>query len=58
MARKHPTTVYLTPDQRARLRALHERTMVPEAVYIREGIEWVLTRHEQAQAPSPRRKAE
>ena len=46
MARKKiSTTVYITPEQNERLKLLHERTKVPAAVYIREGIDLVLDRH-------------
>lgn len=47
MARKKiSTTVYITPEQNDRLKLLHERTKVPVAVYIREGIDLVLERHQ------------
>jgi predicted DNA-binding protein len=47
MARKKiSTTVYITPEQNERLRLLHERTKVPVAVYIREGIDLVLDQHQ------------
>ena len=47
MARKKiSTTVYITPEQNERLKLLHERTKVPVAVYIREGIDLVLKRYE------------
>ena len=46
MARKKiSTTVYITPEQNDQLKTLHERTKVPIAVYIREGIDLVLERH-------------
>lgn len=46
MARKKvSTTVYIEPDQDQRLRDLHERTKVPIAVFIREGIEMVLAKY-------------
>jgi predicted DNA-binding protein len=46
MARKKiSTTVYITPEQNERLKLLHERTKVPVAVYIREGIDLVLDRY-------------
>ena len=49
MARKKiSTTVYITPEQNERLHLLHTRTKVPVAVYIREGIDLVLTRYEHA----------
>lgn len=40
--KKISTTIYVTPEQADRLRLLHERTKVPVAVYIREGIDLVL----------------
>lgn len=46
MARKKiSTTIYITPEQNEKLKVLHERTKVPVAVYIREGIDMVLDRH-------------
>jgi predicted DNA-binding protein len=46
MARKKiSTTIYITPEQNERLKVLHERTKVPVAVFIREGIDLVLDRH-------------
>jgi hypothetical protein len=44
--RKVSTTIYITPEQAERLRLLHERTMVPVAVYIREGIDLLLKKYE------------
>ena len=47
MARKKlSTTIYITPEQDARLKLLHERTKVPIAVYIREGIDLVLAKYD------------
>ncbi len=47
MARKKvSTTVYIEPEQAEKLRLLHERTKVPVAVYIREGIELALAKYE------------
>jgi len=43
--KKIPTTVYLTPEQAEALRVLHDRTKVPVAEYVREGIDLVLERH-------------
>ena len=40
--KKISTTVYLTKDQRDKLKILHERTKVPVAEYIRQGIDLVL----------------
>ncbi len=43
MARKKiSTTVYITPEQAERLKLLHQRTKVPVAEYIRQGIDLVL----------------
>ena len=46
MARKKvSTTVYITPEQNEQLKLLHERTKVPVAVFIREGIDLAIERH-------------
>jgi hypothetical protein len=46
MARKKiSTTVYITPEQDARLKQLHEKTKVPVAEYIRQGIDLVLEKY-------------
>ncbi len=46
MARKKlSTTIYITPEQNERLKLLNERTKVPVAEYIRQGIDLVLERH-------------
>lgn len=42
MRKKISTTIYVTPEQSDKLKVLHERTKVPVAVYIREGIDLVL----------------
>jgi hypothetical protein len=45
MARKKiSTTVYITPEQNEALKQLHEKTKVPVAEYIRQGIDLVLER--------------
>jgi len=44
--KKLSTTIYITPEQDQRLKLLHERTKVPIAVYIREGIDLVLAKYE------------
>ena len=45
MARKKiSTTVYITPEQNELLKLLHEKTKVPVAEYIRQGIDLVLER--------------
>ena len=43
--KKVSTTVYITPEQDARLKALHSRTKVPVAEYIRQGIDLVLDKY-------------
>jgi hypothetical protein len=43
--KKISTTVYITPEQDARLKALHVRTKVPVAEYIRQGIDLVLEKY-------------
>jgi predicted DNA-binding protein len=49
MARKKiSTTVYITPEQSERLKLLHERTKVPVAEYIRQGIDMVLERYRES----------
>src|SRR5437868_10332411 len=40
--KKISTTIYVTPEQADKLKLLHDRTKVPVAVYIREGIDLVL----------------
>lgn len=46
MARKKiSTTVYITPEQNEKLKALNEKTKVPVAEYIRQGIDLILERH-------------
>jgi predicted DNA-binding protein len=46
MARKKiSTTVYITPEQDERLKLLHDRTKVPVAEYIRQGIDLVLQKY-------------
>ena len=42
MRKKISTTIYVTPEQADKLKLLLERTKVPVAVYIREGIDLVL----------------
>lgn len=44
--KKISTTIYIEPGQAERLKTLHERTKVPVAVYIREGIDLVLRHYE------------
>ncbi len=50
--RKVATTVYLTAEQDMRLKQVQQRTKVPAAELIRQGVDMVLERYE-AQAPGP-----
>ncbi|HET9553717.1 MAG TPA: ribbon-helix-helix domain-containing protein [Anaeromyxobacteraceae bacterium] len=43
--KKISTTVYITPEQSERLKLLHDRTKVPVAEYIRQGIDLVLEKY-------------
>jgi hypothetical protein len=43
--KKVSTTVYITPEQDKLLKQLHERTRVPVAEYIRQGIDLVLEKY-------------
>lgn len=43
--KKISTTVYITPEQAERLKLLHDRTRVPVAEYIRQGIDLVLEKY-------------
>jgi len=42
--RKVSTTVYLTPEQDEQLKLLNQKTKVPVAEYVRQGIDLVLDR--------------
>lgn len=44
--KKLSTTIYITPEQNERLKELHERTKVPVAEYIRQGIDLILEKYE------------
>ncbi len=47
MARKKiTTTIYITEDQSEKLKSLHQKTKVPIAEYIRQGIDLILTKHQ------------
>ena len=49
MARKKiSTTIYITPEQNEALKLLNERTKVPIAEYIRQGIDLVLEKYRRA----------
>jgi hypothetical protein len=43
--KKISTTVYITPEQNDLLKQLHDRTKVPVAEYIRQGIDLVLDKY-------------
>jgi predicted DNA-binding protein len=43
--KKISTTIYITPEQNERLKLLNERTKVPVAEYIRQGIDLVLEKY-------------
>jgi predicted DNA-binding protein len=43
--KKISTTIYITPEQNERLKVLNERTKVPVAEYIRQGIDLVLEKY-------------
>ncbi len=46
MRKKITTTIYITPEQNDQLKALNERTKVPIAEYIRQGIDLVLQKNQ------------
>jgi predicted DNA-binding protein len=51
MARKKiSTTIYITPEQNEALKLLNQKTKVPVAEYIRQGIDLVLEKYK-AQLP-------
>ena len=43
--KKVSTTVYITPEQNELLKQLHDRTKVPVAEFIRQGIDLVLEKY-------------
>lgn len=43
--KKVSTTVYITHEQNERLKQLHDKTKVPVAEYIRQGIDLVLDKY-------------
>lgn len=45
MRKKISTTVYITPEQDAQLKLLHQKTKVPVAEYIRQGIDLILEKN-------------
>ena len=46
--KKLSTTVYLTVEQDQALKELSEKTKVPAAEYIRQGVDLILERHREA----------
>jgi predicted DNA-binding protein len=44
--KKISTTVYITPEQNDLLKVLNQKTKVPIAEYIREGIDMVLEKYQ------------
>ena len=46
MRKKISTTVYITTEQNERLKLLHDKTKVPVAEYIRQGIDLILEKYE------------
>lgn len=48
MARKKiSTTIYITPEQNELLKQLNQKTKVPVAEYIRQGIDLILQKHKE-----------
>ncbi|MFO0599432.1 MAG: ribbon-helix-helix domain-containing protein [Myxococcaceae bacterium] len=48
MARKKiSTTIYITPEQNELLKLLNQKTKVPVAEYIRQGIDLILEKHKE-----------
>ncbi len=43
--KKISTTIYITPEQNERLKQLNDKTKVPVAEYIRQGIDLVLEKY-------------
>jgi predicted DNA-binding protein len=46
--KKISTTIYITPEQNEALKLLNDRTKVPVAEYIRQGIDLVLEKYRRA----------
>lgn len=46
MAKKVSTTIYITPEQQQLLKYLNEKTKVPVAEYIRQGIDMIIDKVE------------
>ncbi len=43
--KKITTTIYITEEQSEKLKSLHQKTKVPVAEYIRQGIDLILEKH-------------
>ena len=43
--KKITTTIYITEEQNEKLKQLHDKTKVPVAEYIRQGIDLILDKH-------------
>jgi predicted DNA-binding protein len=43
--KKLSTTIYITPEQNTQLKLLNQKTKVPVAEYIRQGIDLVLEKY-------------
>jgi len=43
--KKLSTTIYITPEQNAQLKLINQKTKVPVAEYIRQGIDLVLEKY-------------
>lgn len=52
MSKKVCTTIYLDPGQKARLQVLSERTKVPFAEYVRQGLDLLLAKYQQSTNPN------
>jgi len=46
MRKKVTTTIYITPEQNEQLKTLHDRTRVPIAEFIRQGIDLILEKNQ------------
>jgi len=45
--RQLTTTIYLSEEHHEQLKLLSQKTKVPVAEYIRQGVEWVINQHVQ-----------
>jgi len=49
--------MYITQEQHERLRELHNKTHVPEAIYVREGIDMMLDKYDALAKTQPEARA-